>query len=133
MISDKLKKEISANMETFTTFKSVCAKGQDKHEPILKYKLLTSKTYPPIRETPGSIGYDLRSSRFARVPPRGGVYNLPLEIAFQIPEGHYGRLAPKSKLAFGRKIDVLAGVIDQNYRGEVSVLLITMMINLVTW
>ena len=45
-------------------------------------------------------------------------------IVFQIPEGHYGRLAPKSGLAIYRSISVLAGVIDQDYRGEVFVLLI---------
>ena len=62
------------------------------------YKLLSTKAYPPTRETPGSIGYDLRSPRFARIPPRGGTYYIPMGIAFQIPEGHYGRLAPRSGL-----------------------------------
>ena len=85
---------------------------------------MTSKAYPPTRETAGSIGYDLRSPRFARIPPRGGTYYLPLGIAFQIPEGHYGRPAPKSGLAIYRSIGVLAGVIDQDYTGEVFVLLI---------
>ena len=111
-------------METLTTFKPVSARGQNGSEPVLKYKLLTSKAYPPTRETSGSIGYDLRSPRFARIPPRGGTCYLPLGIAFQIPEGHYGRLASKSGLAINRSISVLAGVIDQDYRGEVFVLLI---------
>ena len=66
----------------------------------------------------------MRSPRFARIPPRGGTYYLPLGIAFQIPEGHYGRLAPKSGLAIYRSIGVLAGVVDQDYRGEVFVLLV---------
>ena len=47
-------------METLTTFKPLDMQGQ---EPILKYKLLSTKAYPPTRETPGSIGYDLRSPR----------------------------------------------------------------------
>ena len=110
-------------METFTTFKPV-DKRQSGGEPVLKYKLLNSKAYPPTRETPGLIGYNLRSPRFARIPPNGGTYNLPLGIAFQIPEGHYGRIAPKSGLALYRKIGVLAGVIDQDYREEIFVLLI---------
>ena len=108
-------------METLTTFKPISA---HEPEPILKYKLLTTKAYPPTRETPGSIGYDLKSPRFTRIPPRGGTYYLPLGIAFQIPEGHYGRLAPKSGLAINKSISVLAGVIDQDHRGEVFVLLI---------
>ena len=111
-------------MATFVTFKPADSEKLSEDEPVLKYKLLTFKAYPPTRETAGSIGYDLRSPRFARIPPRGGTYYLPLGIAFQITEGHYGRLAPKSGLAIYRSIGVLAGVIDQDYRGEVFVLLI---------
>ena len=111
-------------MAKFVTFKPVESEKLNKSEPVLKYKLLTSTAYPPTRETAGSIGYDLRSPRFARIPPKGGTYYLPLGIAFQIPEGHYGRLAPKSGLAIYRSIGVLAGVIDQDYTGEVFVLLI---------
>ena len=124
VISDKLKKEWEPKMAKFVTFKPVKSEKLNKSEPILRYKLLTSKAYPPTRETPRSIGYDLRSPRFARIPPKGGTYYLPLGIAFQIPEGHYGRLAPKSGLAIYRSIGVLAGVIDQDYTGEVFVLLI---------
>ena len=110
-------------MATFVTFKPADSEKQGEDKPVLKYKLLTSKAHPPTRETAGSIGYDLRSPRFARIPPKGGTYYLPLGIAFQIPKGHYGRLAPKSGLAIYRSIGVLAGVIDQDYR-EVFVLLI---------
>ena len=90
---------------------------------MLKYKLLTSKAYLPTRETAGSIGYDLRSPRFARIPQRRHLLFTPGN-SFQIPEGHYGRLAPKSGLAIYRSIGVLARVIDQDYTGEVFVLLI---------
>ena len=110
-------------MAKFVTFKPVESEKLNENEPVLKYKLLTSKAYPPTRETVGSIGYDLRSPRFARIPPKGGTYYLPLGIAFQIPKGHYGRLAPKSGLAIYRSVGVLAGVIDQDYTG-VFVLLI---------
>lgn len=40
-----------------------------------------------------------------------------------IPIGTYGRLAPRSGLAWKNHIDVGAGVIDADYRGEVKVLL----------
>ena len=111
-------------MATLVTFKPANSEKLREDEPVLKYKLLTSKAYPPTRETAGSIGYDLRSPRFARVPPKGGTCYLPLGIAFQIPKGHYGRLAPKSGLAIYRSIGVLAGVIDQDYTGEVFVVLV---------
>jgi len=44
-------------------------------------------------------------------------------LAVAIPEGNYGRIAPRSGLAFKNFIDVGAGVIDEDYRGELKVLL----------
>ena len=46
-------------MATLVTFKPVESEKLSANEPVLKYKLLTSKAYPPTRETAGSIGYDL--------------------------------------------------------------------------
>ena len=63
-------------MATFVTFKPADSEKLSEDKPVLKYKLLTSKAYPPTRETAGSIGYDLRSPRFARIPPKGGTYYL---------------------------------------------------------
>jgi dUTP pyrophosphatase len=40
-----------------------------------------------------------------------------------LPSGHYGRLACRSGLALKHFIAVGAGVIDEDYRGEVKVLL----------
>ena len=48
-------------MATFVTFKPADSEKLSENEPVLKYKLLNSKAYPPTRETVGSIGYDLRS------------------------------------------------------------------------
>ena len=44
-------------------------------------------------------------------------------ISMAIPMGNYGRVAPRSGLAVKNFIDVGAGVIDSDYRGEVKVLL----------
>lgn len=44
-------------------------------------------------------------------------------LAVAIPEGYYGRLAPRSGLASQKGLDVLAGVIDADYRGEIGCLL----------
>lgn len=49
---------------------------------------------------------------------------IPTGIYVAVPEGHYGRVAPRSGLAFKHGIDVLAGVIDSDYRGEVKVILL---------
>eukprot|EP00957_Ditylum_brightwellii_P184684 14065589-Ditylum_brightwellii.AAC.1 len=41
-----------------------------------------------------------------------------------IPEGLYGRIAPRSVLAFKHNIDIGAGVIDPVFRGKIKVFLI---------
>jgi dUTP pyrophosphatase len=40
-------------------------------------------------------------------------------LAVAIPEEFYGRVAPRSGLAVNYGLDVLAGVIDSDYRGEI--------------
>jgi dUTP pyrophosphatase len=40
-----------------------------------------------------------------------------------IPEGSYGRIAPRSGLAVHHSIDVGAGVIDKDFRGNIRVVL----------
>jgi dUTP pyrophosphatase len=40
-----------------------------------------------------------------------------------LPDGCYGRIAPRSGLAYKKGIDVGAGVVDQDYRGNVGVIL----------
>jgi dUTP pyrophosphatase len=45
-------------------------------------------------------------------------------LALAIPDGYYGRIAPRSGLAFKHWIDVLAGVIDASYRGEIGIILL---------
>jgi dUTP pyrophosphatase len=44
-------------------------------------------------------------------------------IAVRVPEGTYGRIAPRSGLALKSGIHVGAGVIDADYTGTVGVLL----------
>uniref|UniRef100_A0A2C9KJ08 Deoxyuridine 5'-triphosphate nucleotidohydrolase n=1 Tax=Biomphalaria glabrata TaxID=6526 RepID=A0A2C9KJ08_BIOGL len=45
------------------------------------------------------------------------------DIQISVPDGCYGRVAPRSGLAAKSFIDVGAGVIDQDYRGNVGVVL----------
>eukprot|EP01066_Platyproteum_vivax_P008601 Platyproteum_vivax@DN3640_c0_g1_i2.p1 len=48
---------------------------------------------------------------------------VPTGLCIALPEGTYGRVAPRSGLAAKKHIDVGAGVIDVDYRGEVGVVL----------
>lgn len=44
-------------------------------------------------------------------------------IHIALPEGHYGRVAPRSGLAVKHGIDVGAGVVDSDYRGLLGIVL----------
>lgn len=46
------------------------------------------------------------------------------DLQIEVPEGCYGRIAPRSKLAYKHGIHVGAGVIDSDYRGNVGILLL---------
>ena len=46
------------------------------------------------------------------------------DIAIQVPPGTYGRIAPRSGLSVKNCIDIGAGVIDKDCRGQIKILLI---------
>lgn len=71
-----------------------------------------------------AIGLDLRAAYDYSLNP-GHIARVRTGIAVEIPEGFYGRIAPRSGLAAKYGVQVLAGVIDPDYRGELIVLLTT--------
>jgi dUTP pyrophosphatase len=88
----------------------------------LKVKLLTADAKPPQQAHPTDAGYDLFANESVTIHPHTW---LPIDtgIAFTVPTGTYGRVAPRSGLSL-KGIDVLAGVVDQAYTGPVKVVLI---------
>ena len=85
-------------------------------------KKLVEKAIIPLKGSLHAAGYDLHAIESGVVPARQKAL-VGTGLAFGIPEGNYGRIAPRSGLAAKHSIDVGAGVIDSDYRGEVKVLL----------
>lgn len=95
---------------------------------IIRVQRLSDHAQLPTYGSNGAAGLDL----YADFSREGyGMINLaPGErrliktgISIDIPKGHYARVAPRSGLAYKNGIDVMAGVIDEDYRGEVGVIL----------
>ncbi len=90
------------------------------------YPLLVKRTSAnatlPYRATPGSAGFDLCASEPTTIAS-GTRRAVKTGLQIAIPAGHYGRIAPRSGLAFKKGIDTCAGVIDSDYRGDVGLLL----------
>jgi dUTP pyrophosphatase len=89
----------------------------------VQIKKINDKAVVPVYATIHCAGADLCSTEFAilRVGERR-LFKTGMSLA--IPSGVYGRIAPRSGLALKGGIDVLAGVIDEDYRGEIGVILI---------
>ena len=102
--------------------------------PTLKVKRLTKTAQLPTRSDPCSIGLDLyadlRGGNAAEIGPNsvniyaGDRKMIGTGLAVAVPDGHYGRVAPRSGLAAKQGVDVLAGVVDVGYAGQLQVILL---------
>lgn len=89
---------------------------------MFKFKKLSENATAPVRGSEGAAGYDLAAAENKIVPARGK--NLvKTNLAIAIAKDTYARIAPRSGLAWKKSIDVGAGVIDADYRGDVGVIL----------
>ena len=89
---------------------------------VLKFAKITDKAYAPMKGSKYAAGFDLRSAYEYVVPARGKEL-IKTDLQVEVPDGTYGRVAPRSGLAWKNYIDVGAGVIDADYRGNVGVIL----------
>lgn len=90
---------------------------------LIDIKKLSEKAQTPTRATNNAAGYDLYSAQDIIINTQERQL-IKTDISMSIPEGYYGRIAPRSGLALKSGIDVMAGVIDSDYRGEIGVILL---------
>ena len=76
----------------------------------------------PKRGSALAAGLDVCSIEDVEIAPKQRAL-ARTGLAVAIPPGFYGRVAPRSGLAVKQGLDVLAGVIDSDYRGEVCIVL----------
>ena len=88
----------------------------------LQVKKLSSNATFPTRGSLYAAGLDLSSAEAGTIEARGKAI-IKTDLAISLPPGTYGRVAPRSGLAAKFSIDVGAGVIDADYRGNVGVIL----------
>lgn len=94
-----------------------------KSDPVLQVKRLTATAKLPTRGSPLSAGLDIYYDGLKPITfYTNDRYTLSTGIAIKTPEGTYARVAPRSGLG-GHGLDVLGGVVDGDYRGEVRVIL----------
>jgi dUTP pyrophosphatase len=91
-----------------------------------KVKFVKTEKSTPVEwvpsKDPDDAGYDLKAVEEITIPPmERRLIKTGLKMA--INRGEYGRIAPRSGLAYKKGIMVMAGVIDSGFRGEVGVIL----------
>jgi dUTP diphosphatase len=89
---------------------------------ILRFKKLDQRAMLPQRGSALAAGLDIFCIEDVEIPSRQRAA-ARTGLAVAIPAGFYGRIAPRSGLAAKKGLDVLSGVIDSDYRGEVLCLL----------
>ena len=89
----------------------------------LQIKLLSNKAKTPVKATAKAAGYDLASAHDDVIPAKLRKL-IQTDLAMTVPAGTYGWITPRSGLALKYSIDIGAGVIDEDYTGSVSVLMI---------
>ena len=110
----------------YTTINKNAAEFLPKHQlheftKLVRVKKLVKEARLPSRATPGAAGFDVCAITDAVIPPHSQKC-IHTSLAIAIPTGMYLRLASRSSLAL-QGINVTAGVIDNDYRGEIKVLL----------
>lgn len=90
---------------------------------MIQFKRLSPNARLPTRATEGSAGFDLYCTERLDLPP-GQRMLLPTGIAVALPPCHCGQIWPRSGMATRQGIDRLAGLIDEDYRGEIHVSLV---------
>ncbi|XP_039979496.1 deoxyuridine 5'-triphosphate nucleotidohydrolase, mitochondrial isoform X2 [Xiphias gladius] len=90
--------------------------------PVLRFAKLSEHATTPTRGSAKAAGYDLYSAYDYSIGPMDKAI-VKTDIQIAVPHGCYGRVAPRSGLAVKNFIDVGAGVVDEDYRGNVGVVL----------
>jgi dUTP pyrophosphatase len=87
-----------------------------------KFARMNLHAHEPVRAHQYDAGMDIFACESVIVPAHDkAIINTGIAISF--PNDCYARIAPRSGLALKKSIDVLAGVIDHGYTGEVKVIL----------
>lgn len=95
----------------------------------IRIKRLSEDALIPVRATDGAACFDLYVPK--ATPIQKGRNVIPLDIAIELPHGTYAEIRPRSGFSAKgfeditgcrRDADVLHGIVDADYRGNVGVI-----------
>lgn len=94
-------------------------------QPTVKFKKLSPDAHLPMKATVGAACYDLFASDSVCIDDMRTFKVIGTGIAIELPPGYVGLVCSRSGLAAKDGVFVLnaPGVIDEDYRGEIKVIL----------
>lgn len=93
-----------------------------QNNAVLRFVKLTSNALTPTRGSPRAASLDLNSAYDTTVPNKRKLL-ISTGVQIQLPEECYGRIAPLSGLAIEHHIDIGGGIVDEDYRCNLGVIL----------
>lgn len=91
---------------------------------MIKFKKTELDSQLPKRATDGSAGFDLHHAGYSTVLEPGERQLFKTGIICELQPEKVGIIKPRSGWALKYGVDVMAGVIDSDYRDEIGVILI---------
>lgn len=91
---------------------------------MILFKRLTEEAILPKRSSEGAAGFDLHLSGDSDHLAPGEYKAFETGIRVTLEHNQVGIIKPRSGWAYKYGLDVLAGVIDSDYQGEIKVILI---------
>ncbi|MEO2083652.1 MAG: dUTP diphosphatase [Desulfurobacteriaceae bacterium] len=97
----------------------------------MRVKRLHSEAKLPTRAYEGDLGFDLYALEDTELPAVSEDGGIPVVlirtgIAIEFPSGWGGFIKDRSSVAVKKKLHVIAGVIDNGYRGEIKVAIVNL-------
>lgn len=93
--------------------------------PVVRFKKLTHTARLPVKATAGAACYDLFADQMNVLDDMRTYRVIGTGIAIELPPGHVGMVCSRSGIAAKSGMFVLnaPGIIDEDYRGELKVIL----------
>ena len=88
---------------------------------MIGYVRFSENSIVPVKATPGSSAVDLFSAENVMIPAKGRSL-VSTDIGVVLPENTCGTIMSRSGLALNQDISVFAGLIDNDYRGPIKII-----------
>lgn len=101
-------------------------------KPVVAVELFKPNARLPEYAYPSDTGADLFSSEWVLIPA-GKTQKVSTGVKMQFQEGWAGFILEKSGLALKKGVQIMGGVIDSSYRGEINVVVHNLSERLITF